>query len=297
MVDAGRSHNPYVEPKCSPPRQAPNRHKTRPQKQKQNYWHGFRTNQRRTRSTKKRPRRKPAAHRKRPNKVWHFLVEDQATFWQRPGKDLAQFGKDQAETWHNLVKSRQRPGTIWQRPGKDLAQFGKAQAETWHNLEKTKRSLAQLGKRAILAQQQNGNMTAQGTCRTKKYTQHKHSGRGVPSCGMAERPRGLPQRSRKPRPSNTTKHNPTGKRRRNTNRGVRRYGRTKKKKESSEDVPSQPGAEHVIVAAEGTPCPGRPGPAGRDRNWPTKTHAEQHIPDSDKQPRRQRHNRYTQRVQ
>ena len=97
-------------------------------------------------------------------------------------------------------------------------------------MEKTKRSLAQLWKRAILAQQQNGNMTAQGTCRTKKYTQHKHSGRGVPSCGMAERPRGLPQRSRKPRPSNTTKHNPTGKRRRNTNRGFRSYEKTEERK-------------------------------------------------------------------
>ena len=61
-------------------------------------------------------------------------------------------------------------------------------------------------------------------------TQHKHSGRGVPSCGMAERPRGLPQRSRKPRPSNTTKHNPTGKRRRNTNRGFRSNGRQKEER-------------------------------------------------------------------
>jgi hypothetical protein len=47
---------------------------------------------------------------------------------------------------------------------------------------------------------------------------------------MAERPRGLPQRSRKPRPSNTTKHNPTGKRRRNTNRGFRSYEKTEERK-------------------------------------------------------------------
>ena len=71
----------------------------------------------------------------------------------------------------------------------------------------------------------------------------------------------------------------------------------KQMKESSEDEPSQPGADDFTVATEGTPCPGRPGPAGRDRSWPTKTHAEQHIPDSDKQPRRQRHIRHTQRVQ
>ena len=175
-----------------------------------------------------------------------------------------------------------------------------AQEEPGHTVEKTKRILAHSGKRAIWAQQQNGNMSVQGTCRTMVNTQHKHSGRGVPSCGMAERPRGLPQRRRKPRPSNTTKHNTTGKRRRNTNRGVKRYVRKQKKKEEERTIRRRTVTawpEHVIVAEEGTPCPGRPGPAGRDRNWPTKTHAEQHIPDSDKQPRRQRHNRYTQRVQ
>ena len=75
-------------------------------------------------------------------------------------------------------------------------------------------------------------MSVQGACRTMVNTQHKHSGRGVPSCGMAERPRGLPQRRRKPHPSksNTAQLEPTGKRRRNNNRGLRSQKRTEERK-------------------------------------------------------------------
>ena len=57
----------------------------------------------------------------------------------------------------------------------------------------------------------------------------------------------------------------------------------KHKKESSENEPSQPGAEHFTVTTEGTPCPGRPDPAERGRNWLTTTHAEQHLQNLDKQ--------------
>ena len=150
------------------------------------------------------------------------------TLWQRPGRVQAHFGKDQAEARHTLAKSRQTSGTLWQRPGKVQAHFGKDQAESRHTLEKSKQSLAQSRKGGILVQGHQSNIVAQESVNANST--YKHLSRGVPSCGMAERPRGLPQRRRKPRPSNTTKHNTTGKRRRNTNRGVKRYVRKQKKK-------------------------------------------------------------------
>ena len=102
-------------------------------------WHGFRKKQRRSRSTNKGPKRKRGAHRK------------------RPGGDLAQLGKDQADIWHNSDKIKQSSGTIWLRPGKDLAQFGKAQAETWHNMAKLRRRPGKIWKRPNEVWHNNGN--------------------------------------------------------------------------------------------------------------------------------------------
>ena len=63
---------------------------------------------------------------------------------------------------------------------------------------------------------------------------NKHFGRGVPSRGMADQPRGKPQRRRKPHPSQHNK-NKTGERLRNNKRGLRSKHRTedRKKKRSS----------------------------------------------------------------
>jgi hypothetical protein len=152
------------------------------------------------------------------------------TLWQRPGIAQAHFGKDQATARHTLVKPRQSSGTLWQRPGKVQAHFGKDQAESRHTLEKSKQSLAHSRIEGILAQGQQSNTVAQEMDKTNLT--HMHLGRGVPSCGMAERPRGSPQRRRKPQPSknNTPQLEPTGKRRRNTNRGLRSVKRTEERK-------------------------------------------------------------------
>ena len=63
---------------------------------------------------------------------------------------------------------------------------------------------------------------------------NKHFGRGVPSRGMADQPRGTPQRRRKPHPSQHNK-NKTGERLRNNKRGLRSKQKTadRKKKRSS----------------------------------------------------------------
>ena len=152
------------------------------------------------------------------------------TLWQRPGRVQAHFGKDQAQARHTLDKSRQISGTLWQRPGKVQAHFGKDQAESRHTLEKSKQSLAQLSTGGILVQAQQSNTVAQETDKTN--VTYMHLSRGVPSCGMADRPRGLPQRRRKPHPSksNTAQLEPTGKRRRNNNRGLRSHKRTEERK-------------------------------------------------------------------
>jgi hypothetical protein len=351
VVGVVRTH-PYAQPLCTPSWETWTRHHNKNSKTK-NPWHGFRKNQRSTRSTNKRPKRKLGPLRKIPGGTQAHIGKDQAgiykstfedqaktrhtlvqtrlhpgTLWLRPGKAAAHFGKrpgraaahfgkDQAETRHTLEKTkrslaqaaknqaelgtrRTRPNGVWHTlevwhtlanikrslahfgkdqtkfgirriPGGDQVQYGEDQTkfgtrrtrpnevwhilekakrssahfgevhtwfgtlwkmpnEVWHTLEKTKRSLAHeeaqvepghtvektkrilahSGKRAKWAQQQNGYMSVQGTCRTMVYTQYMHSGRGVPSCGMAVRPRGLPQRRRKPQPSNNlkTQHSP-----------------------------------------------------------------------------------------
>jgi hypothetical protein len=180
LVGAVRAH-PYAEPLCTPSWETWTRHQNKNSKTK-NPWHGFRKNQRSTRSTNKRPKRKLGPLRKSPGGTQAHIgkdqavickstFEDQARPWQnpqntgqspgfwlvRPGKDQAHFGKDQATARHTRVKTGQSRGTLWQRPGKDPAHFGKDQAETRHTLEKTKRSLAQVAK----------DQTKLGTLRTR----------------------------------------------------------------------------------------------------------------------------------
>ena len=111
-----------------------------------------------------------------------------------------------------------------------------------------------------------GNGLLRGGADSEELQRTQNGGGPGPSEGRgAGQPWGGPQRSRKPQPS---PHQQKTKRLQATGSGL--------------------GAETCTDTTEGTPCPGRPGPAGLTRNWPTKAHTNHTSMISEKQRKKQR---------